>query len=374
MVPDLQERGEAAPLTQVRIAIAGLGNVGRGLLAILHSQADLLAQVGLSIRVVGAADSAGAAIDPAGLDLATLTATKAAGRTVARLPRVGRLDLPLPDFLDAAAPDLFCEATPVDLRTGQPGLGAVRHALARGIACVLANKGPLALAYQELAAQSDLEAPDRPGLRFSACVGGALPTINLGGRDLAGARITDVECVLNGTCQGVLRAMESGQSLDDAVAEMQRRGVAETDPSLDVDGWDQAVKLVILANAVLGRPTVLGDLTVRGIRDVTGVELAAAAARGERIVLLGRARRDDPAGDWKLTVEPTSLPVTHPLARMGADEMGIVYRTDISGVIHATSEEIDAVPTAAAMLRDIIDLHRAGALRTTTSPRYPRTR
>lgn len=362
MVPDVQERGEAAPLKPVRLAIAGLGNVGRNFLAILQSQADLLERDGLTIRVVGAADSGGAAIDPDGLDPALLVATKQAGRSVARLPRVGRLDLPLGDLLDAARPDLFCEATPVDLRTGQPGLAAVRHALTHGIACVLANKGPLALAFQELAALSDLAGPGKPGLRFSACVGGALPTVNLGRRDLAGARITEIECILNGTSQGVLRAMEAGHSFDDAVAEMQRRGVAETDPSLDVDGWDQAVKLVILANAVLGRPTGLGDLTVRGIRDVTAAELRAAAARGERLVLLGRARRDAASGDWRFTVEPTCLPGAHPLARMGADEMGIVYRTDISGIIHATSEEVDAVPTAAAMLRDVLELHRLGAL------------
>lgn len=89
---------------------------------------------------------------------------------------------------------------------------------------------------------------------------------------------------------------------------------------------------------------------------MTVTELRAATERGERLVLLGRAVRSDATGDWRLTVAPTSLPQNHPLARMGADEMGIVYRTDISGILHATSEEVDAVPTAAAMLRDLIGL------------------
>jgi homoserine dehydrogenase len=127
--------------------------------------------------------------------------------------------------------------------------------------------------------------------------------------------------------------MESGQTFEAALAEMQRRGVAEANPSLDVDGWDQAVKLVILPNAVLGRPTVLSDLSVEGIRHITVAELRAATDRGERLVLLGRAARSDEAGDWRLTVAPASLPLAHPLARMGADEMGIVYRTDISGTL-----------------------------------------
>ncbi len=339
------------------MVLTGLGNVGRGLLTILASQEAILrARHGLAVVVVGGADSGGAAIDPAGLDLREVLARKAAGRSVSELPLVGRPGMKGLAMLEAVTADVLCEATPVNLRDGQPGLDLVRSALGRGMSAVLANKGPLALAYQELAGRSDLTRPGLPALRFSACVGGALPTVNIGRRDLAGARILAVECILNGTTQGILRAMESGQTFEAALAEMQRRGVAEADPSLDVDGWDQAVKLVILANAVLGRPTVLSDLSVEGIRHITAPELRAAADRGERLVLLGRAARSAETGDWRFTVGPASLPLAHPLARMGADEMGIVYRTDISGILHATSEEVDAVPTAAAMLRDLIGL------------------
>ena len=341
----------------VRVVLAGFGNVGRGPVSILGSQEALLRErYGFTVLVVGVADSGGGAIDGNGLDGAALLAQKASGQSVGGLPVSGRPGMSGLAMLGAVDASVLLEATPVNLRDGEPGLGMVRAALDRGMACVLANKGPLALGYQELAARSDLSEPGRPALRFSACVGGALPTINLGRRDLAGARILEVECILNGTSQGILRAMEAGQTFEAALAEMQRRGVAEADPSLDVDGWDQAVKLVILANAVLGRPTVLADVSVRGIRDVTVAELRAATARGERLVLLGRAARTGESEDWRLTVAPASLRLTHPLARMGADEMGIVYRTDISGTLHASSEEVDAVPTAAAMLRDLIGL------------------
>jgi len=135
---------------------------------------------------------------------------------------------------------------------------------------------------------------------------------------------------------------------------MQRRGVVEADPSLDIDGWDEAVKLVIIANAVLNRPTMLGDLNVTGIRDVTVAHLHAAASRNERIVLLGTA---EPAhGDWKFKVAPVALPMRHPLARMGGDEMGVVYHTDIAGTICVTATETEATPTAAAMLRDVLTI------------------
>ena len=339
------------------VIVAGLGNVGRNVLSILGSQEELLRdRHGLAVQVVGVADSGGAAIDPAGLSLAAIVAEKGAGRSAARLATVGRPGMTALDMVKSAEADVVLEATPVNLQHGQPGLDIVRTALGRGMSVVLANKGPLALAYQELAALSDLGGPGLPALRFSACVGGALPTINIGRRDLAGARITRVESIVNGTCQGILRLMESGQSFADALADMQRRGVAETDPTLDIDGWDQAVKLVIIANAVLGRPTRLTDLTVRGIRDLTLADLQAAAARGERMVLLGSATREDPDSDWQLKVEPTSLPADHRLARMSGGEMGVVYYTDIAGIQHATSEEGDAVPTAAAMLRDLISI------------------
>jgi homoserine dehydrogenase len=227
---------------------------------------------------------------------------------------------------------------------------------------VLANKGPLALAYQELAALSDLAEPteergkphDWPALRFSACVGGALPSINIGWRDLAGCRIERIEAVLNGATQAILRMMETGVGYAEALAEMQRRGLAETDPTLDIAGWDAANKTVILANAVLRRPTTLADVAVEGITTITAENLLAAAARGERIVLLCLAERH--GIDYTLSVRPTALPADHPLARMTGDEMGIVYYTDIAGRLSVTTHETDPVPTAAAMLRDTIEV------------------
>ena len=181
-----------------------------------------------------------------------------------------------------------------------------------------------------------------------------MPSVNVGWRDMRGCRIERVEAVLNGTTQGILRAMEQGTSYAEALAEMQRRGLAETDPTLDVEGWDAANKIVILANAVLRQPTTLTDVAVEGITQLTADELRAASARGQRIVLLCLA---EPAGDgYRLSVRPTALPAEHPLARMSADEMGIVYHTDIAGQLSMTTAEMSPVPTAAAMLRDTIEI------------------
>jgi homoserine dehydrogenase len=346
-----------------RLTMTGLGNVGRSFLGILRSQETLLRdRYGLRFMVVGAADSGGAATDTAGLDSEAILAAKRDGRSVATLPGVGRSGMSGLELVQTTTADLLLEATPVNLQHGQPGLDIVRAALARGMPTVLANKAPLVLAYAELAAMSDMagsttndqSSTRRPALRFSACAGGALPTINIGRRDLIGCRIERVEAVLNGTTQGILRAMEAGGSYNDALAEMQRRGLAETDPTLDVEGWDAANKVVILANAVLGRPTTLADVAVEGITQLTTEELREATAHGSRIVLLCLAEQAD--DDYRLSVRPTALPLDHPLARMGGDEMGIVYYTDIAGRGSATTLERGPQPTAAAMLRDVLEI------------------
>jgi homoserine dehydrogenase len=349
------------------LILAGLGNVGRNFLEILQSQEPLLRdRYGLGFRVVGAADSGGAASDPNGLGLDAILQAKRAGRSVASVPQAGRPGVGGLDLARELEAHVLLEATPVNLRDGQPGLDIVRAALRRGISTVLANKGPLALAYAELARMSDI-GPDKetrrqgdspsissyPRLRFSACVGGALP-INAGWRDLAGARIERVEAVLNGTTQGILRMMEQGASYADALTEMQRRGLAETDPTLDVEGFDAANKTVILANAVLRQPSTLADVAVEGITRLAANELRAAVSRGERIVLLCLAERDGER--YRLSVRPTALASDHPLARMSGDEMGVVYYTDIAGRLSLTSHEISPEPTAAAMLRDVIEI------------------
>lgn len=338
-----------------RVILSGLGNVGRSFLELLLSQADLLAsRYGIELRVTGAADSGGAALHPAGLDIAALLAAKRAKHSVAGLPDVGIPGISVLELVQQAPAELLLESTLTNLRDGQPGLDIIRAALRRGIHVVTANKGPVVLAYAELI---ELAAhAGGPGLRFSACVGGALPSVNIGRRDLAGARIERIEAVLNGTTQGILRAMEAGDSYAAALAEMQRRGIAETDPTLDVEGWDAANKLVILANAVLNRPTTLADVEREGITRLTTEQLREAQADNTRIVLLCLAEQFE--GDYRLSVRPTALPLDHPLARMGADEMGIVYHTDVSGRLSATTMERGPLPTAAAMLRDVINLIR----------------
>lgn len=340
-------------LRSVRFFIAGLGAVGRRFLGLVASREGLLAaRYGLRLVPVGAADSSGAALAPEGLDAARVVAIKEAGQGVATYALAGRAGLAVREALASAQADLLIEATPTNLRDAQPGLDCIRDALARGLAVVTASKGPLVLAYQELSA-----AAERSGARlaFSAAVAGGLPTVNLGRRDLAGCTVERVEGIFNSTTNYILTSMAEGEMpFAEALAEAQRRGIAEADPSLDIDGYDAAAKLVIVANSVLGRPTTLGDVETTGIRGVTPERLAQVRREGRVLKLLALAELVE--GDYRLSVRPTALEASHPLARLRPWEMGVRYTTDTMGVLYAVIYEPDPLPTASAVLRDVIDI------------------
>jgi homoserine dehydrogenase len=347
-----------------RFILSGLGNIGRNFLEMLLTRERLLAKrYGFALQAVGVADSSGAIYTPQGLDMAAVVALKKARGGVVELASLGQGQSDGLALVQRAEAEFLLEATPTNLVDGQPGLNLVRTALARGMHAVLASKGPLVLAYQELAALSDLTKPSAPALRFSGAVGGGLPTINIGRRDLAGGQISRVEAVVNGTTQMILGLMAQGQSYEAALAEAQRVGIAEPDPALDVDGWDAANKLVILANAVLGCPATLADVDVTGIRRVSVADLQAAQTAGGRMSLLAVAEAlppletANPASlSYRLTVAPTPLPAEHPLAHLSLEEMGIVYYSDIYGRTTATALEGGPMGTCAAMLRDIIEV------------------
>jgi homoserine dehydrogenase len=355
-----------------RVCLAGAGNVGGGLLRMLAvAGPDLERRYGVCLRVTGVAELGGAAVDPDGLDVTGLCRTLADRKPLGGLPRVGVDGLDPVGTLAASGADILLEATPVNLSNGQPGLDTVLAALAGGVHAVLANKAPLALAYARLAALSDLgngwrtggdgAGQDRPLLRFSATAAGALPVINIGRRDLAGSRITRLEAILNGTTHWILRAMQAGQTFAHALADAQRRGIAEADPGLDIDGHDAACKLVIVANAVLDQPTTLADVEVTGIRQIGAADVLAADHRGERLVLLCLAEWT--GNGYRLSVAPSPVDREHPLARITPDEMGAVFYCDNVDRISVASLEPGAEPASSAMLRDVLDIVRVGSPR-----------
>jgi homoserine dehydrogenase len=338
----------------VRYALIGLGNIGRNLLDILaHRQAQIAKDYGIKFVLVAVADSGGAAIAPEGLDPISVRDLKLAKQSVSAYPNAGRPGMKALEMVRAIRADLLVEASPTNLEHGEPGLSCMRAALQAGWHVVAANKGPLVLAYTELTALA--KASGRK-LFYSGTVAGGLPTVNLGVRDLAGSGVFKIEGIFNGTTNYILTRMEQEQiSYEVALKGAQEAGIAEADPTLDVDGWDAANKLIIIANSVLRRPTRLADVTVEGIRKVTLEDLKRARAEGKVIKLLAVAEKQ--GEDYSLSVKPRALPKDHPMARTGMWDMGVVYYTDYMGVISAVIEEKGPVPTSAAVLRDMINVY-----------------
>ena len=339
----------------IRFTLVGLGNLGRRLCEILLEKEALLhRRYELDLRLVAAADSRGAAYDPAGLDLAEVVRLKRARGTIADYPGAGRQGWQAPALVATVEADLLLEASPVNLKQGaEPGLTCIRTALQRGMHVVTPNKGPLVLAYREL---HDLAAAQGVELRFDGTVAGGLPALAIGQRDLRGAVIYRLAAVPNLVTGYIMDLLTDGRSWEEALSSARREGVLEADASWDLEGWDAAAKLVILTNAVLEYPARLEDVATTGITALNHDALRLARERGCRYRLLAQAgRRAD--GTYDLSVAPVPLPPDHPLGRLGNKQMGVVFGTDIYGSITAIIDEPNPVPSAATMLRDLLDIY-----------------
>ncbi len=227
--------------------------------------------------------------------------------------------LTVPDALDRILPDIFVELTPTDKQTGQPALSYLRHALQLGCSVVTANKGPILFAYDEL---TQLASQNNVTLQYGSTVGGALPTLIVAQEGLAGSQITAIEGVLNGTSNYLLTRMEESVlqevplRYDELLCEAINAGIAETDPSFDVEGYDTAIKLLIIAHTLWedSRPLTLRDVRRTGMTGITPQEMQAAIHRGERIKLVASAYRNW-HGELQLIVRPEFITPGSYLAR-----------------------------------------------------------
>jgi homoserine dehydrogenase len=339
----------------VRILLVGLGNLGRRFCDILVEKGPQLeTDYGLRLLLVGAADSRGSTYDTRGLDPAQVSAMKQAGGTVADYPGVGSSRESAAELIARREADVLCEASPVNLsQGGEPGLTHIRTALHRGMHVATPNKGPLVVAYGEL---HELARQNGVQLRFDGAVAGGLPALNLGQRDLRGASIHRIEAVPNLVTGFILELLGDGLPWEAAIERAREEGALEADPSFDLDGWDAAAKLVILVNAVMGFPAKIEDVDRTGITGVGMGDIREARGAGRVYKLLATAERKSP-GLVEMRVAPTLMPTHHFLASLGRKQMGVVYYTDIYGTIMAAIDEPTPVPSAATMLRDVLDIY-----------------
>jgi homoserine dehydrogenase len=322
----------------VDVAVTGYGRIGREVARMLQARAAAYrSRHGVHARITGVCGSAAGLIDATGLAPERLADR---GGFVPGLTGEA--------FLDAVRPDVLIEAGPSDYATGGPALGYLRWALAHGLDAIAVSKGALVV---DLRGLLHLAGEHGGSLRFSGAAASALPTVDLLAHSLAGATLHGFEAVLTGTTTFVLDQMATaGLGLADAVALAQARGIAEPDPRFDVDGWDTAAKLVIIANAVLDAGLRLEDLPREGIAAVTPGDIARWASEGLTPRLVGFAEHD--GGGFRAGVGLRLYGGSHPFAQLRGSMKGLRAVTAEMGTLTVTGGASDPRATAAAALKD----------------------
>jgi homoserine dehydrogenase len=333
----------------MRLAIVGFGNLGRGLARVLIEKSEFLRRTqGLIPRVVAVVDEHGAAVDEDGLDLRRLLRVAERKGMVAAHPK-GKRGKSALEIIEGTEADVVFELTPTNIKTGEPGLTHIKKAMQAEKHVITSNKGPLVAAFKEL---DSLARRCGVEFRYSASVGGGVPVIGLARRLLAGNEIRAIRGVLNGTTNYILTRMSKENTPFDVVLhEAQELGIAEKDPTLDIEGIDTACKITILANSLLGVNARLRDVGVAGIRRIRPEAIRLAREAGYVIKLVGVAKRD------LLEVGPKLVPLGHPLA-VGGTLNAVTFELDLAREITITGFGAGPQETSSSLLGDLIDIHR----------------
>jgi len=341
---------------QIRLGIVGYGNLGKASVKLLaQKQEHWKATEGLDLVLTCVLDLNGGLINPGGLDCKALAAH--GNVALDSLPEFSS-ELNFKKMIDERLVDVITQFTPTNKDTGEPGLSQIRYALSHDIHVATSDKGPVLVAWPEL---SQLARERNLLLGVGCTTGGALPTVIAGRDAMAGADVSTIEGVLNGTTNYILNRMENGLSYEEALKEAQAAGIAEPNPSMDVDGWDTAVKLVILCKVVMEGKIDLKDVPVKGISSLTVDDVKGALAEGRRIKLVGKAWRE--GGEVRASVAPERVEAVHPFYSVSAKEKCVRYTSDTLGDLFVSGGASGTIPAAASALRDVLLAWRRGLLK-----------
>jgi homoserine dehydrogenase len=347
-------------MTVYNIALIGFGGVNRALAELIASKNQLWERdLGFRLNIVAVSDLyLGSVVSANGLDAKTLVESKFANGGFGQLSG-GSAEANNETVIKTAPADIIVEATFTNPTDGEPAVSHCRWALESGKHVVTTNKGPVAIGSRELKALAKAN-----GVRFEyeGSVMSGTPVIRMAEKTLAGAELKGFEGILNGTSNFVLGRMEKGMDFSDAVTEAQQLGYAEADPTADVEGFDVRLKVVILANELLGANLKPDDVTRKGISGLTATDIEIATKAGNRWKLIGSAVRN---ADGSVTgsVEPRCLPLEHPLAAVSGATNAVSLNTELLGSVTVTGPGAGRIETAYALLSDIVAIHNASGAR-----------
>ena len=348
-------------MSHYNLAFIGFGNVGRALARLLlRKQAMLEAAYGITFSVTGIATGRhGFAVGTGGLDISKAAHLVESDTSIASLSDPGLAVSDSAAVIRRSGAQVMFENSPVNHSTGQPAIDHVRLALRSGMHAITANKGTVVHGYRELSA---LAASQGCKFLFESTVLGGSPLFSVFRECMPAAEPLSFRGVLNSTTNIILTRMERGETFDQAVKYCQSIGVAETDPSADVDGWDAAIKVAALVTVLMNLPCSPQQVKREGIRGITPAMIAETKANGKRYKLVCSAERR--GNTVEAAVAHERLAVSDALYGMDDSTTGIAFRTDVLGDYSIIeSERPDMVagpePTAYGLLADFINAVRS---------------
>ncbi len=306
------------------LALIGFGNVARALTRLLLRKQDLLtSQYDVTFSFTGISTGRhGFAVNPSGLDIQKALEFVESGKSISPLS-ILQVEDSLAVIKNSQA-DVMFENSPVNTQTGQPALDHIRTALELGMDAITANKGPVVHGYREL---TTLAKAKGKTFGFESTVLGGSPVFSVFRETFPLAELSSFKGILNATTNIILSRMENGESYEEAVKYCQSVGVAETDPTNDVDGWDAAIKVAALITVLMDMPFTPQQVNPTGIRGITPEMIASAKAEGKRYKMVCSVEKT--GEQIKAQVGPELVDSSSPLYGMMNSSTGISFRTDV---------------------------------------------
>lgn len=331
-------------LKTVKLIVVGFGIIGRGFCKVFSEKKKFIEEkFKINLEIAAICEISGCLVDENGIlveDIEKLAANKIKLEEHQNWTRKDTADV-----LKEVEAEIAVELTPGNIKTGEPGLTHIITALKNGKHVATSNKAPVAIRFNEL---QELAQKNNLKLNYEAAVGGAIPVINLYRENLQINNINSIYGVLNGTTNYILTKMRrDGITLEAALKEAQELGIAETDPTYDIEGIDTAVKVVILANALMNKNVKFRDVKVVGISGITPEAIDLAKKNGFVIKLIGDVK--------KLEVSPRIVPKNHPLNVDGTLN-AIMLETDVASDITIIGRGAGARETASALFSDVLGI------------------
>lgn len=337
------------------LCLLGFGNVNRTLVRLLHErERELWERYDIGWRITGVATRRlGWVASPSGLDPMILSEPAAPRWNL--LPHVSPPPGDMRGWLRAAHADVLFEATSLNAQSGQPAIDHIRAAIEAGAHAITANKGPIVYAYDEL---RTLAAKKHRRFLFESTVMDGVPIFSMFHDGLPAVRLNGFRGILNSTTNVVLTGMEEGLSFEDSLKRAQALGIAEADPTEDIDGWDAAVKIAALVRVLMELPIGLQEIERQGIRHLSSEMVRDARLAGRPYKLVCQATRKN--GGVIASVRPEQIPLSDPLAHVTGTSSVVNFETDIFPGLTITEHNPGLEATAYGMLSDFIRAVTAG--------------